>query len=451
MKTQLLAVGAAMVLLAGAAHGAPLADPPGSAAAASPQVPAFDAKAESDVIAAVAKLLTDNYIYPDTGKRAAALIGENLRTGAYKGLDRDAFAKRLTDDLRSVTHDKHMWVGAGGPPGASGPGQEPPPSLFGFERADRLKGNIGYVRLNGFMPREAFAIGADQLMPKLAGTDALIIDMRDNHGGSPDAVSYFVSFFVAAGSPVHVNDLIWRKPGTEDYDRQVFSTSATPVSYHGKPVFLVTGPETFSGGEEFSYDMQVLKLATLVGETTGGGANPGGTQPVGAGLVMFLPSGRAENPITITSWEGTGVKPDVATPTAQAFATAYAAALKAAHQPVIAADTPDAVVTDPLLVLRTQPYPQGEAYIRRQVEGLVKGEQPFDIFSPGMAEALKGPVPQATQDTMKAQGALKRIAFVRVDPFGADEYDVTFEKGEQIWTMAINGAGKIVFAFFRPK
>ena len=132
-----------------------------------------------------------------------------------------------------------------------------------------------------------------------------------------------------------------------------------------KPVYLLTGPGTFSGGEEFSYDMQVLKLATLYGETTGGGDNPGDTRPVGSGLTIFVPTGRAENPVTKTNWEGTGVKPDVATSAAEAFGKAYAAALKAAYHAPIAATGPDAVVADHLLVLRTQPYPQGEAYVRR--------------------------------------------------------------------------------------
>jgi hypothetical protein len=244
--------------------------------------------------------------------------------------------------------------------------------------------------------------------------------------------------------------MVWRKSGTDTYNREVFSTSATPVSYR-KPVFLLTGPGTFSGGEEFSYDMQVLKLATLIGETTGGGANPGGDRPLGAGLSIFVPTGRAENPVTKTNWEGVGVKPDVATSAKDAFSVAYSAALKAAHRAPVTAAGPDAVTAEPLLVLRTKSYPQGEAYIRRQIDGLVKGEQPFDIFSPGTAEALKGPVPQGLQAMMKEQGPVQNVRFIRVDPIGADEYEVDFAKSAFIWTLAINGDGKVVITFFRPK
>src|SRR5207247_812205 len=144
-----------------------------------------------------------------------------------------------------------------------------------------------------------------------------------------------------------------------EYNRETFSTSATAVSYRNKPVYILTSSGTFSGGEEFSYDMQVMKLGTLVGETTGGGANPGDVSPLGSRLSIFMPSGRAENPITKSDWEGVGVKPDVSVPANRAFATAYAAALKATHQKQAAAATPDLVSIERLLVLRTKPYPQG--------------------------------------------------------------------------------------------
>ena len=423
-------------------------------AAAETPATAFDSKAQSAIVDEVAKLLTDKYIFPDKAGPAVALIRDNLHKGRYAGLDRNGFAKRLTDDLQSIAHDKHMRVSLDGPlplEATSKASAPPPATAFGFERADRLKGNIGYVKLNGFHPPEPLSVVADALMPKLAGTKALIIDMRDNHGGDPAGVSRLVSFFVASGKPVHVNDLIWRKAGTDEYTRETFTTSPTAVSYRNKPIYVLTGPGTFSGGEEFAYDMQALKLATLVGETTGGGANPGDSYPVGSGLAIFVPSGRAENPITKSDWEGVGVKPDIAAPADRAFATAYSAALKATRQRPAAAAAPDAVSTERLLVLRTQPYPKGEGYIRREIDGLVKGEQPFDIFSRAVAEALKGPVPAGLQDMMKGLGPVQSIRFVQVDPLGADEYDVIFAKGEQRWTLALDRAGKIMVFNFRPK
>ena len=96
-----------------------------------------------------------------------------------------------------------------------------------------------------------------------------------------------------------------------------------------KPVFVLTSARTFSGAEEFAYDLQTQKRATIVGETTGGGANPGGPVPLPYGMTLFVPTGRAINPITKTNWEGTGVKPDVAVPADSALAVAHRLAQKA--------------------------------------------------------------------------------------------------------------------------
>lgn len=447
MRKLLLALGAATTFVASTPALAQPATSPAAAAAAP-----LDTEARRGVIETLATALTDNYIYPDVGVRAAARLRANLAAGAYDGLDKTAFAGQLTKDLRGETHDLHMNVTVDGPrpaPPAEAGAASVPQGMFSFERADRLEGNIGYVRIDGFLPPELFRLGADPAMTKLAGTDALIIDMRYNHGGDPAAVSYLVSFFVDPASPVHVNDLIWREPGTTRYRREVFSTSRTPVSYLKKPVFVLTGAATFSGGEEFSYDMQQLKRARLVGETTGGGANPGQTWPVGSGLVAFIPTGRAENPITKTSWEGTGVKPDVATPPEAAFAKAYALALEAVQRPDVAAATPDAVRVERLMVRRIEAYAGGADLVRASAEGLAKNQQPFHLFSPGLAEALKGPVPEGLRAIMAKLGAIERIGFLGVDALGGDEYEVIFAHGRQVWSIIVDGEGRMVWSNFR--
>lgn len=81
----------------------------------------------------------------------------------------------------------------------------------------------------------------------------------------------------------------------------------------GKPVAVLTSARTFSGAEEFAYDLQALKRATVVGETTGGGAHPVRGRRVDAHFVVMLPWRRAVNPVTKTNWEGVGVTPDVKT------------------------------------------------------------------------------------------------------------------------------------------
>jgi hypothetical protein len=287
------------------------------------QVPAtLDATTRRTVVEAAATMLRDRYVFPDVGDQAARAIESALREGAYDGLDQPGvFAQRLTADLRAVAKDKHLRVTAPGSPVAAPPPVRPP-AEGGVARADILDGNVGYIEVVGFPPPGAFVGPVNRAMAALQKTRALIVDVRRNGGGSPVTVSYLVSYFLPSGERVHINSFINRNPGTETFRTQDFWSEATPFSYAGKPVFVLSSVSTFSGGEEFAYDMQVMKLATVVGETTGGGANPGGTMRLAAGLSMFVPGGRARNPITRTNWEGVGVIPDVAVPSANALKVA---------------------------------------------------------------------------------------------------------------------------------
>jgi C-terminal processing protease CtpA/Prc len=161
-------------------------------------------------------------------------------------------------------------------------------------------------------------------MTVLSGTDALIIDLRRNGGGEPGSVANLMSHFFAEGDERHLNDLYYR---AQDITHQYWTDPSVGPRYD-KPVYVLTSGRTFSGGEECAYDFQTQKRATLVGETTGGGANPGDEFAIGHGLAAFIPTGRAINPITHSNWEHVGVKPDIAVAAAQAQQTAYVAILR---------------------------------------------------------------------------------------------------------------------------
>ncbi|MEO0456712.1 MAG: S41 family peptidase, partial [Cyanobacteria bacterium P01_A01_bin.114] len=86
--------------------------------------------------------------------------------------------------------------------------------------------------------------------------------------------------------------------------------------------------ETFSAAEEFAYNLQQLKRAVIVGEATAGGANPGQGIRLDDHFWMFLPTGRAINPITGSNWEGTGVIPDFKIPAELSLQAAHLIGLK---------------------------------------------------------------------------------------------------------------------------
>lgn len=136
-----------------------------------------------------------------------------------------------------------------------------------------------------------------------------------------------ISSYLFDSEPVHLNDLYFRR---DNATHQWWTLPYVSGKRYGaaKPIYVLTAKRTFSGAEEFTYNLKNLKRATIVGETTGGGANPGGGRRLNEHFGVFIPTGRAINPITKTNWEGTGVSPDVEAPADKALKIAHLAAMK---------------------------------------------------------------------------------------------------------------------------
>ncbi|WP_133499017.1 S41 family peptidase [Cognatilysobacter terrigena] len=292
-----------------------------------------------DVIENLATQLQKRYGFPDAGTKLAATMRERDASGVYtKDATIAAFGKHLANDLRTLGDDGHFNIHYD--PNFNPPSDERPPFPdaaevargreevaergYGIDSIARLPGNVGYIEVRGFGPTELVAEAMSDAMTLLQGTDALIIDLRRNHGGEPNTVAHLMSHFFPVGDQRHLNDIYSRA----DDSTQQFWTNPNVQPRYGKPVYVLTSSGTFSGGEEFAYDMQTQKRATLVGETTGGGSNPGDVYPLGHGFGAFIPHSRSINPVTHTNWEHVGVKPDIAVPAADAKKVAQVAILR---------------------------------------------------------------------------------------------------------------------------
>jgi C-terminal processing protease CtpA/Prc len=202
---------------------------------------------------------------------------------------------------------------------------------FGFEKVERLMGNVGYLDLRAFLPPQMMGDTAAAAMAFVANADALIVDLRQNGGGSPDAVALMASYLMGP-QPARMND-IYDRPSNET--RQFWTLPYVPGKrFVGKDVYLLTSNRTFSAAEDFSYGLKNLKRVTIVGEVTGGGAHPGGPRRINDHFFVAVPSGRSISMVTNTDWEGVGVEPDVKTPAARALATAHLMALEKRAQNV---------------------------------------------------------------------------------------------------------------------
>jgi hypothetical protein len=299
---------------------------------------ALSAADRSAVIQTLAAKVRANYVYPDVGERIAAALLKKDAAGGYAGAgSAQALGAALSPDLRAFSNDKHFRAFADArfherPAVDTVPTRAEMDEMrgmvsqrgYGIEAVQRLPGNVGYLDLRGFGPTEFVGPAFSQAMSLLAGTDALILDLRRNGGGQPASVAYLLSMFFPMGDQRHLNDLYLRPT---NITKQYWTLPSVGPRYD-KPVYVLTSARTFSGGEECAYDFQTQKRATLVGEVTGGGANPVDMFSAGHGIVVAIPIGRAINPVTGTSWEHVGVKPDIAVPAAQAQQTAYVAILR---------------------------------------------------------------------------------------------------------------------------
>ncbi|GAB2870259.1 hypothetical protein GCM10027277_44430 [Pseudoduganella ginsengisoli] len=302
---------------------------------------AISAAERNEAIDTLVTDLTGNYVFPDVAEKMAASIRARQQRGEYDQVaDGKAFAQLLEQHLREISHDKHIQIRYTPAPeaaarrGSAAPGASQASNAFGrrvnfgFEKFERLEPNIAYLELRGFVDPSGGAETVAAAMGMAANADALIIDLRRNGGGSPRMVA-LISSYLFDLERVHLNDLYWRDGNRTE---QFWTNPDVAGQRLGskKPVYILTSKATFSAAEEFSYNLKQLKRAVIVGEVTGGGANPGGGFKFSEHVGGFIPTGRAINPITHTNWEGTGVQPDVVVPADQALQTALSLATAAA-------------------------------------------------------------------------------------------------------------------------
>lgn len=300
----------------------------------------IDAATRSEVIEVTLKRISESYVFPEVAKQIEDRIRERLQKKEYGGISDPAkLAEVLTSQLRAISHDKHMSVSYYSKPLPPPPNEdkETPQererrrylaglSNFGFNKVARLSGNVGYLDLDIFWWLDVgggdTAVAA---MNFLGNTNSLIIDLRKNRGGDPAMVALLASYFFD-NEPVELTGLYWRPI---DSLQRSFTLAYVPGKrYLNKDVYILTSKDTFSAGEAFAYDLKNMRRATIIGETTGGGANPRTGYPINQNFIVFVPTGRAVSPITKTNWEGVGVKPDMEVPAEQALNTAHLAALK---------------------------------------------------------------------------------------------------------------------------
>ena len=269
---------------------------------------------KSEIVEKITENMVEGYVYEDVALKMKSALKSALSKGKYDTCSSySSFSKALNETAQEICHDKHLRIrpASNNTPRRRDSGK---PMVEG----EMLDGNIGLVTVNSFGDAKRGKKESDEVLAELVDAEVLIFDLRENQGGSPMMVQYLSSYLFEG--EVLLNSLYWRERDRTDH----FYTfeEVNGKKFIDVPVFVLTSNKTFSAAEEFTYNLQSRKRATIVGEVTGGGAHPVNLVNIDKNIVLVLPVGRAINPITKTNWEGTGIKPDIETKKSNALTAA---------------------------------------------------------------------------------------------------------------------------------
>ncbi len=321
--------------------------------------PKVDAQTQEQLKIIMPYLLEDIYVLPDKGKQIAAQLRAKFESNAYENItDLQQFAKAVTNDLREIGNDKHLYLRydsatngsssiltpqdwdkmklsmfsrqAGNPATVNASennarlAEQMKQANYEFRQVKRLDGNIGYLNLGGFVPGNEAHAAASKAMVSLADSDALIIDLRNCPGGSADMVSYLASYFFDK-KPRVLMTRYFRPTGETIQSKTVADLPGKRMT--NTDLYILVSSKTGSACESFPYTLQQYGRAKIVGERTAGAGYNNVLIPVGGGLVFSVSIGRPVHPISGKGWEGEGVQPDIAVSADKA--------LEAAHKEVL--------------------------------------------------------------------------------------------------------------------
>lgn len=318
MKTVFLAIGMALMF--------------------APAAPASEAADPARSVREIADVIEEVFFDAGVARDVSSALRADAASDVFSSCSDEALAKELTSRLKKV--DGHFRVGA---PAKAGAEANPTPSIeyedqvrrinFGFRSVEILPGNVGYIDLRFFADIEGVdapeRLVADAALQIVARTDAVIIDLRDNGGGSPSMAAYLASAFLPQDSRAYM---------AEHYrsGEIISQASETPVDPAQRrltaPLIVMISARSASAAEALAYTLQTVQRAVVVGQPSMGVASLARPTATPSGFVVFVPYASTISPITNANWEGAGVIPDVVGPVADAKAHAHQMALRMATE-----------------------------------------------------------------------------------------------------------------------
>lgn len=295
----------------------------------------FSFKEKKEIIDTISILLENEYIEPKITHIIIDSLNSKLDNGRYSNISEDEFAYRITMDLFEASNDRHFYfqynpdeakIETDLKYGNVDERQKAHQILrerskqinFGFEKVERLRGNIGYLDLRAFENPKYGGETALASMQFLSNTDAMIIDLRKNHGGFEEMVKLLCSYFFDDEKMLRT---FLFKSG---YEKQSWTMPYVPgYKTYDKDLYILISNETGSAAEAFSYFMKNSKRAILIGEISRGAAHNVRPAVISNHFILNLPNKKPIDPITNSNWEKVGVQPNIITKKENAFEKAY--------------------------------------------------------------------------------------------------------------------------------
>lgn len=282
----------------------------------------FSQKLNRDIILNVVKEVKEkidsHYVLKEKREVIVSYIDKQLKSGVYfQQLNTDSLCKRLTEDLRQVSKDKHLYVeylesekskvGFDWDAWAKRERIEEIEKNFGFTSLEILKGNVGYMKIVECMNPDRGLKAVTAALLFIENTKGLIIDLRGNGGGYGGLQELILTSYFSE-EPVHISTF--------------YSNDAPPnKSYtlpftigkrrEGTPLYIIIDKKTGSAAEFFAYTLQTFKKAIIIGEPSAGAAHMNSYYSLGNNFRISVSTGAPKNPVTNTNWEGIGIIPDV--------------------------------------------------------------------------------------------------------------------------------------------
>ncbi|AZA54928.1 S41 family peptidase [Chryseobacterium sp. G0201] len=286
------------------------------------------------VLSDITEKVKQYYIDKDTYKKVDSLFKSESQKGYFNNLSKKEFGALLTERLRTVIKDKHFFVKyiENYTPEIQGNEKEMEKlnnfhnSLenFGFENVQRLEGNIGYINFKGFADPKVSAKALESAMNFVTNTNSLIIDLRENGGGDNGMLLLFCSYFFNNKTDLYTTYSRYNNKT----DLNSTQSKVSGDKYLNKKVYILTSNKTFSAGEALAYFLQEYKLAEIIGEKTGGAANPVKDFIIQNQYLLLVPAGKVTSSVSHTNWEHIGVTPDQETKVEDALKVAHVKALQ---------------------------------------------------------------------------------------------------------------------------